>query len=74
MHAFMDQIASELKQVSAQVTKLVEANEEHTKKIEDILGQIGTMDARISPLEARGKGEAERDGANKHPQLKVSHR
>ena len=73
MHAFMAQITSELKQVSAQVMKLVEANEEHTKKTEDILGQLGAMDARITALEAGGKGVARRDGANKHPQLKVSH-
>ena len=58
MHAFMAQITSELKQVSAQVTKLVEANEEHTKKTEDILGQLGAMDTWITALEARGKGVA----------------
>jgi len=73
MHAFMAQITSELKQVSAQVTKLVEVNKEHTKKTEDILGQLGAMDAWITALEARGKGVAGQDGANKHPQLKVSH-
>ena len=70
MHAFMAQIMSKLKQVSAQVTKLAE---EHIKKTEDILGQLGAMDTCISALEVGGKGVAEQDGANRHPQLKVSH-
>ena len=51
IHASIGQIASELKRVSAQVTRLEEAGEERTKAIEQILDLLEAIDTRISAIE-----------------------
>jgi len=79
VQASIGQIASELKQVSAEVIKV----EGHTKAIEQILGHLKTIEMCLSALEGgttgvggvqeKKLGGGSRDGANQHTALKVSH-
>jgi len=79
VQASIGQIASELKQVSAEVIKV----EGHTKAIEQILGHLKTIEMRLSALEGgttgvggvqeKKSGGGLQDGANQHTALKVSH-
>ena len=81
VQASIGQIASEMKRVSAQVAKLAEVQEGHTKAIKGILGRLESIESQLSVLEGGGAGVgasqgrksgASRGGANKHPSLKVS--
>lgn len=82
IHASISQIAAELKQVSARVTQLEEAQAEHTKIIEQIHVRLDTLETRLNALESgaaggvqdKKSGGSSRGGSNKHLLLKVSHR
>ena len=83
IYAPVGQVASELKQISVQVTKLEEAVEGQTKKIEGILGHLKMIETRLSTLEdgsaggdrvpEKKVGGMSRGGSNNHLSLKVSH-